>query len=67
MRVPDKAQAIIKAMVDAVNIPVTVKMRTGWDDTQINVVDLARRFEDVGVAAIAVHGRTRSQGRRRST
>jgi|LSQX01.1.fsa_nt_gb nifR3 family TIM-barrel protein len=64
MRVPDKAQAIIKAMVDAVNIPVTVKMRTGWDDTQINVVDLARRFEDVGVAAIAVHGRTRSQGRK---
>lgn len=64
MRVPDKAQAIIKAMVDAVNIPVTVKMRAGWDDSQINVVDLARRFEDVGVAAVAVHGRTRSQMRK---
>ncbi|MBO2521584.1 MAG: tRNA dihydrouridine synthase DusB [Firmicutes bacterium] len=63
MRVPDKAQAILKAMVDAVSIPVTVKVRTGWDDRSINVVDLAKRFEDVGVAAIAVHGRTTSQGR----
>lgn len=64
MRVPEKAQSLMRAMVEAVSIPVTVKMRAGWDDTQINVVDLARRFEDVGVAAIAVHGRTRSQGRR---
>jgi len=63
MRVPDKAQAILKAMVDAVTIPVTVKMRTGWDENSIDVVELARRFEDVGVAAIAVHGRTRSQMR----
>ncbi len=63
MRIPDKAQAILKAMVDAVNIPVTVKMRTGWDDRSINVVDLAKRFEDVGVEAMAVHGRTTSQRR----
>ena len=63
MRVPDKAQAIIKAMVDAVSIPVTVKMRTGWDEDSIDVLDLAKRFEDVGVAAIAVHGRTKSQMR----
>lgn len=63
MRVPDKAQAIMKAMVDAVKIPVTVKMRTGWDEASIDVVDLAKRFEDVGVAAIAVHGRTKSQMR----
>lgn len=64
MRVPDKAESIMKAMVDAVSIPVTVKMRAGWDDESINVVDLARRFEQVGVAAIAVHGRTRSQMRK---
>ena len=63
MRMPDKAQAIMKAMVDAVKIPVTVKMRTGWDEASIDVVDLAKRFEDVGVAAIAVHGRTKSQMR----
>ncbi len=63
MRVPEKAQAIIAAMVDAVEIPVTVKMRTGWDENSIDVVDLAKRFEDVGVNAIAVHGRTRSQHR----
>ncbi len=63
MRVPDKAQAILAAMVRAVEIPVTVKMRAGWDDKSINVVDLARRFADVGVAAVAVHGRTREQFR----
>lgn len=63
MRVPEKAQAIMAAMVKAVKIPVTVKMRTGWDEDSIDVVHLARRFQDVGVAAIAVHGRTRSQHR----
>lgn len=64
MRVPEKAEALMKAMVDAVSIPVTVKMRAGWDDDQINVVDLARRFEQVGVSAVAVHGRTRHQMRK---
>lgn len=63
MREPERAAAILGAMVRAVSIPVTVKMRAGWDEEKINVVDLARRLEDVGVAAIAVHGRTRSQGR----
>lgn len=63
MRTPDRAQAIMEAMVRAVKIPVTVKMRAGWDDDSIDAVDLSRRFEDVGVAAIAVHGRTRTQGR----
>lgn len=63
MRTPDRAQRLLKAMVDAVSIPVTVKMRAGWDDESINVVDLARRFEDVGVQAVAVHGRTRAQMR----
>lgn len=63
MRKPDTAQAILKAMVEAVSIPVTVKMRTGWDEESIDVLDLAKRFEDVGVAAIAVHGRTKAQMR----
>lgn len=63
MRKPDHAQRILEAMVNAVSIPVTVKMRTGWDDACINVVDLARRFEAVGVAAVAVHGRTAHQHR----
>lgn len=63
MRTPDRAQRLLQAMVEAVSIPVTVKMRAGWDDENINVVDLARRFEDVGVQAIAVHGRTRCQMR----
>jgi len=63
MRTPDRAQAILGAMVRAVNIPVTVKVRTGWDEESIDVVDLAKRFEDVGIAAIAVHGRTKSQMR----
>src|ERR1051326_5358570 len=49
-------------MVDAVKIPVTAKMRLGWDDQNLTAPDLARALEDVGVAAIFVHGRTREQG-----
>lgn len=63
MREPERAAAILGAMVKAVRIPVTVKMRAGWDEEHINAVELAKRLEDVGVAAITVHGRTRSQGR----
>jgi tRNA-dihydrouridine synthase B len=48
-------------MVDAVHIPVTVKMRAGWNDQEINAPDLARRVEDAGASAIAVHGRTAAQ------
>jgi tRNA-dihydrouridine synthase B len=58
----DKTQALVKEMVDAVKIPVTAKMRLGWDDQNITAPDLARALEDVGVAAIFVHGRTREQG-----
>ena len=61
MKDPDKAAAIAKAVVDAVDVPVTVKMRRGWDKGSINAVELARRLEDVGVAAVTVHGRTRAQ------
>jgi tRNA-dihydrouridine synthase B len=53
---------LVKMMVNAVKIPVTAKMRLGWDDANWTAPDLARVLEDVGVAAIAVHGRTREQG-----
>src|SRR6266481_6158325 len=49
-------------MVDAVRIPITAKMRLGWDDQNLTAPDLARVLEDAGVAAIFVHGRTREQG-----
>jgi len=58
----DKTAALVKGMVDAVKIPVTAKMRLGWDDQNITAPDLARALENVGVAAIFVHGRTREQG-----
>jgi nifR3 family TIM-barrel protein len=58
----DKTSALVKKMVDAVKIPVTAKMRLGWDDDNLTAPDLARALEDVGIAAIFVHGRTREQG-----
>src|SRR5215467_7591097 len=58
----DKTSALVKGMVEAVRIPVTAKMRLGWDDENITAPDLARALEDAGVAAIFVHGRTREQG-----
>jgi nifR3 family TIM-barrel protein len=53
---------LVRTMVNAVQIPVTAKMRLGWDDQNWTAPDLARALEAVGVAAIAVHGRTREQG-----
>ncbi len=61
MREPDHAQAVVSAMARAVKIPVTVKMRAGWNDQEINAPELARRMEDAGAAAVAVHGRTAAQ------
>jgi tRNA-dihydrouridine synthase B len=58
----DKTAALVKGMVNAVKIPVTAKMRLGWDDDNLTAPELARTLEDVGVAAIFVHGRTREQG-----
>jgi tRNA-dihydrouridine synthase len=58
----DKTAALVKGMVDAVKIPVTAKMRLGWDDQNLTAPDLAKALEAVGVAAIFVHGRTREQG-----
>lgn len=61
MKEPDKAYAIMAALVDAVDIPVTVKMRAGWDEDHLNAPQLAQLAEKAGVAAVAVHGRTRGQ------
>ena len=58
----EKTAALVRGMIDAVKIPVTAKMRLGWDDENLTAPDLARVLEDVGVAAIFVHGRTRAQG-----
>lgn len=53
---------LVRTMVDALNIPVTAKMRLGWDDNNLTAPELARVLEDAGVAAVFVHGRTREQG-----
>ncbi|MES1166975.1 MAG: tRNA-dihydrouridine synthase, partial [Pseudomonadota bacterium] len=58
----DKTARLVRAMIAAVRIPVTAKMRLGWDNDNLTAPDLARVLEDVGVAAIFVHGRTRAQG-----
>ncbi len=58
---PILAGEIVKSVVQAVELPVTVKIRSGWDDSTINAVEVAKRCEDAGAAAITVHGRTRAQ------
>lgn len=61
MREPDHALSLIEATVKAVKIPVTVKMRLGWDETSINAPQIAARAEAAGVQLVTVHGRTRMQ------
>jgi len=61
MREPEHAAAVIGAMAKAVTIPVTVKMRAGWDDRERNAPALAKMLEDAGAAAVTVHGRTAAQ------
>ena len=61
MREPDKMVAITKAVVEEVGKPVTVKTRLGWDDNSKIIVELAERLQDVGIAALTIHGRTRCQ------
>lgn len=61
MRDPEKAARLAEAVVKASPVPVTVKMRRGWDRGSINAVELAKMLEQAGVSAIAVHGRTRAQ------
>ena len=60
MRTPELAGEIVKAVVKAVNVPVTVKCRLGWDKGSVNVLDYTKRMEDCGAALVTVHGRTRS-------
>ena len=59
---PAATVQLVRSVVEAVRIPVTVKMRLGWDDTQLSAPRFAREFEAAGVAAVIVHGRTRAQG-----
>ena len=59
---PDKVYSIVKSVVDAVSVPVTVKIRSGWDSNHINAVEIAKIVEKAGASAITVHGRTRVQG-----
>ena len=61
MRDPDLAGRIVEAVVSAVDVPVTVKFRKGWDNGSVNAVEFAKGIEQAGAAAIAVHGRTRAQ------
>ena len=61
MREPDKMVAITKAVVEAVDKPVTVKTRLGWDDGSKIIVELAERLQDAGIQALTIHGRTRCQ------
>lgn len=58
----DRTAWLVKGMVEAVRIPVTAKMRLGWDEQNLTAPDLARALADVGVAAVFIHGRTRAQG-----
>ena len=60
MRTPELAESIVKAVVKAVDVPVTVKCRLGWDKGSINVLDFTARMEDAGASMLSVHGRTRS-------
>ncbi|MCP9482084.1 tRNA dihydrouridine synthase DusB [Shimia sp. CNT1-13L.2] len=57
----DHALGLIEAVVEAVNIPVTLKTRLGWDDNMLNAAELARRAEDAGIQMVTIHGRTRCQ------
>lgn len=62
LKSPDKIYEIVKAVVDTVPIPVTVKIRSGWDSNHINAVEIAKVVEKAGASAICIHPRTRSQG-----
>lgn len=59
---PDKIKEIVSAVVKAVSVPVTVKIRSGWDANSVNAVEVAKVIEEAGASAITIHGRTRAQG-----
>ena len=62
LRQPEIAEAIVKTVVEAVKVPVTVKTRLGWDNDQITILDFARRMEGSGASMLTLHARTRAQG-----
>jgi len=62
LREPVKFQKILRVIVENAGVPVTVKIRSGWDETSINAVEMALRAQDAGVSGLFIHGRTRSQG-----
>ncbi|PSF37457.1 tRNA dihydrouridine synthase DusB [Aphanothece hegewaldii CCALA 016] len=62
LRQPEIAEQLVKEAVKAVDVPVTVKTRIGWDDAEITILDFAKRMEDAGASMITIHGRTRAQG-----
>lgn len=59
---PNKIYEIVKSVVENTNTPITVKIRSGWDEKSINAVTVAKKIEEAGASAIAIHARTRSQG-----
>ncbi|WP_245222466.1 tRNA dihydrouridine synthase DusB [Ruegeria sp. HKCCSP351] len=61
LKTPDHALTLIEAVVSAVDVPVTLKTRLGWDDTLLNAPEVARRAQEVGVQMVTIHGRTRCQ------
>ncbi|MGX9354173.1 tRNA dihydrouridine synthase DusB [Roseobacteraceae bacterium S113] len=61
LKTPDHALSLIEAVVAAVDVPVTLKTRLGWDDTSLNAPDVARRAEAAGIQMVTIHGRTRCQ------
>ncbi|MGF1486891.1 MAG: tRNA dihydrouridine synthase DusB [Prochloraceae cyanobacterium] len=62
LRQPEIAEAIVKTVVEAVNVPVTVKTRIGWSDREINILEFAKKIEDAGAQMLTLHARTRAQG-----
>jgi tRNA-dihydrouridine synthase B len=62
LRQPEIAEAIVRSVVQAVKVPVTVKTRIGWSDQEINAVEFAQRMQDAGAQMLTLHGRTRAQG-----
>ena len=62
LRQPEVAEAIVREVVNSVDVPVTVKTRIGWNDQEIIILDFAKRMQDAGAKMITVHGRTRAQG-----
>ena len=62
LRQPEIAKKIVKEVVNAVEVPVTVKTRIGWDDNEINILEFAQKMQDSGASMLTLHGRTRAQG-----